>query len=113
LDADGDGCPDALEGGATIDPADLVVSASFGGGNSGGSYTGSSSEPIFHNLGTTVSATGVPTIVGSGQGLGSSQNGGTQDADCDNFEIGAKAYMRHGKYFKDGARQDMEFGRGN
>lgn len=113
LDADGDGCPDALEGSATIDPADLVVSASLDGGNSGGSYTGSSSEPIFHNLGTTVSATGVPTIVGSGQGLGSSQNGGTQNADCDNFEIGAKAYMRHGKYFKDGARHDMEFGRGN
>ncbi|WP_435524800.1 hypothetical protein [Chryseobacterium indoltheticum] len=44
-DRDGDGCPDAIEGGASFTAANLVNS-SINGGNSGPSYTGSSTTPI-------------------------------------------------------------------
>ncbi|MCG9792218.1 beta strand repeat-containing protein, partial [Flavobacterium algicola] len=73
LDSDGDGCPDAIEGGASFDNSNLVTS-SLAGGNSGSSYTGISSAPITVNLGNTVNATGVPTITGSPQTIGTSRN---------------------------------------
>ncbi|WP_346882782.1 glycine-rich domain-containing protein, partial [uncultured Algibacter sp.] len=84
LDSDGDGCPDALEGVNTptaIVLGDLTTaSGTLMGGNSGAGYTGSSSTPILDNLGNTVGSTagvdeGVPTIVGTGQAIGASQNG--------------------------------------
>lgn len=76
LDSDGDGCPDAIEGGATFTTSDLVNS-SMSGGNSGAGYTGTTT-PIIQNLGNTVGNTastmGVPTIAGTGQGVGTSAN---------------------------------------
>ncbi|PAC27665.1 thrombospondin type 3 repeat-containing protein [Flectobacillus sp. BAB-3569] len=78
LDSDGDGCPDAIEGGAAFTTADLVSSA-MAGGNSGTGYTGTSTNPVTQNLGNVVGNTattmGVPTIAGTGQSIGFSQNG--------------------------------------
>ncbi len=76
LDSDGDGCPDAIEGGGSFGSGDLVDSA-MPGGNTGASYTGTSASPVITNLGTTVGDTpttlGVPTVAGAGQGVGTSQ----------------------------------------
>jgi hypothetical protein len=80
LDSDGDGCSDAIEGGGSFTPTNLVAS-SMAGGNSGVGYTGTSAIPVVSNLGNTVNTTvssasyGVPTIATTGQGLGDSQNG--------------------------------------
>jgi large repetitive protein len=78
LDSDGDGCPDAIEGGASFKSANLVTST-MAGGNSGAGYTGTSTSPVTQNLGNTVGSTattlGVPTIAGTGQSIGYSQNG--------------------------------------
>jgi hypothetical protein len=80
LDSDGDGCSDAIEGGASFIPSNLVASTMLGG-NSGVGYTGTSATPVVSNLGNTVdnvstsASYGVPTIAGAGQGLGDSQNG--------------------------------------
>lgn len=74
LDSDGDGCPDAVEGAGTFTPSQLVDST-MPGGNSGPGYTGNSTSPIVQNLGNTVGNTvttlGVPTLAGTGQGIGS------------------------------------------
>ncbi|WP_408040185.1 VCBS domain-containing protein, partial [Tenacibaculum amylolyticum] len=81
LDSDGDGCPDALEGDSvTITSANLTTaSGTLQGGNSGPGYTGTSGISITDNLGIVVGSTpttlGVPTITGTGQGIGASQNG--------------------------------------
>lgn len=78
LDSDGDGCSDAIEGGAAFTTSNLVTST-MSGGNSGGSYTGTSTSPVIQNLGNTVGSTpttiGVPTIAVTGQTVGDSQNG--------------------------------------
>jgi len=85
LDSDGDGCPDAIEGGASFTTANLVTST-MAGGNIGGSFTGNYPSPVIKNLGNTVGNTtttmGVPTIAGTGQTIGTSQNGAAQDAAC-------------------------------
>lgn len=78
LDSDGDGCSDVLEGGATFTTAHLQDSA-LPGGNSGPGYTGTAA-PVIQNLGNTVGSTattfGIPTLAGTGQGIGDSQNAG-------------------------------------
>jgi hypothetical protein len=78
LDSDGDGCADAIEGGASFTTANLVTST-MAGGNSGAGYTGTSTSPVTQNLGNTVGSTGttlgVPTVAGTGQSIGFSQNG--------------------------------------
>ncbi len=75
LDSDGDGCPDAIEGDAAFTTSNLVNS-SMSGGNTGGSYTGTAGS-VTTNLGNTVGNTattmGVPTIAGTGQGIGGSR----------------------------------------
>ena len=75
LDSDGDGCSDAIEGDAAFTTSNLVNS-SMPGGNTGGSYTGTAG-PVTSNLGNTVGNTattmGVPTIAGTGQGVGGSK----------------------------------------
>ncbi|MDZ7897834.1 MAG: hypothetical protein U5N85_07375 [Arcicella sp.] len=81
LDSDGDGCSDAIEGGASFSSADLVVST-MAGGNSGTSYTGTSTSPVTQNLGNTVTTLGVPTIATTGQTIGTSQDKTAQDANC-------------------------------
>ncbi|WP_170061094.1 Ig-like domain-containing protein [Spirosoma aerolatum] len=82
LDSDGDGCPDALEGGASFAQAKLIAS-SMPGGNSGTGYTGTSATPITQNLGNAVDANGVPTLAGtSGQTAGTSQNAAIKAAVC-------------------------------
>lgn len=80
LDSDGDGCPDAIEGGAAFTSSNLVNSA-MPGGNTGSSYNGTAG-PTTQNLGNTVDANGIPTFTtppagytnGSGQTIGNSQN---------------------------------------
>jgi len=62
LDSDGDGCYDALEGGATI----ALTSLNANGGLSG----------------NVNASTGVPFSAGAGQSLGTSQNATAQDNDC-------------------------------
>ena len=91
LDSDGDGCSDAIEGGAAISLSNLV-SSSIPGGNSGGGYTGSYPSPVTQNLGNTVGNTpttiGIPTIAGTGQLKGVSQDGNFNvctDTDSDGF----------------------------
>ena len=81
LDSDGDGCPDALEGGANLAATSLVTS-SIAGGNSGAGYTGTSTSPVVKNLGNTVDANGIPTIAGAGQTVGNSADKLVQSANC-------------------------------
>ncbi|WP_077919585.1 Ig-like domain-containing protein [Spirosoma sp. 209] len=72
LDTDGDGCPDAIEGGAAFTTANLV-SATLANGSTG------------KNLCSTtacVDANGVPTLANGGQNVGTSQKAGVQDAAC-------------------------------
>lgn len=77
LDSDNDGCPDAIEGDENVTAAMLT--------NASGTVTvGTGSTAANQNLGTTVDAQGVPTVVNSGgaadvgsdqgQGIGDSQN---------------------------------------
>ncbi|CAN1578581.1 Bacterial TSP3 repeat [Spirosomataceae bacterium] len=61
LDSDGDGCSDAIEGGAAFTAANLTSTKALSG---------------------AVSATGIPTLAGTGQAIGTSQNAGVQDANC-------------------------------
>lgn len=81
LDSDGDGCTDAIEGGSNFNNANLVTA------------TGSiSSQTPNQNLGNTVGSTattmGVPTIAGSGQSIGQSQQAFRNDCvDSDNDGI--------------------------
>lgn len=61
LDSDGDGCPDALEGDGGFAEADLAADTS---------------------LGTTVDANSVPTVAGTGQPVGNSQDAAVSEACC-------------------------------
>ncbi|WP_159478410.1 hypothetical protein [Chryseobacterium sp. 18068] len=87
LDRDGDGCSDAVEGGGSFTNANLVTS-SINGGNTGPSYTGSSTTPVQQNLGNTVgnasTTMGVPTIAGTGQTVLISDNKNYQS--CTDFD---------------------------
>jgi hypothetical protein len=74
LDSDADGCADAIEGGASFANGNLATSAM-----PGGSTNIQSSLCI---TATCVNANGVPTIVGSPQSAGTSQNSIAQDAYC-------------------------------
>ena len=82
LDSDGDGCADAIEGAAAFTGANLQNST-MSGGNSGGSYTGVPTS-VTQNLGNTVGLTGIPTIAGAGQGIGTSVNSAVKDPNCCN-----------------------------
>ena len=85
LDSDNDGCLDAIEGDENVTTAMLVNAAS-------GLSVGTGSTASNKNLGTTVDANGVPTIVNAGgaadvgsdqgQGVGTSENALVQDAVC-------------------------------
>ena len=85
LDSDGDGCPDAIEGGANF-AASTLVTSTLAGGNSGTGYTGTSTSPVTKNLGNTVGSTtttlGVPTVATTGQTIGNSANKLVQSANC-------------------------------
>lgn len=75
LDSDNDGCPDAIEGAADIT---ALFNSAMPGGNVGAT-SGTFNKPVVQNLGNTVNTTagssnyGVPTIAGTGQGIGQSQ----------------------------------------
>ena len=77
LDSDGDGCPDAVEGGTSTGDftfTDLVTS-SMDGGN-----VGTGTDPVLFNLGTSSNPDGTPntdgdiTTLNESQGIGTSQN---------------------------------------
>lgn len=93
LDSDGDGCPDATEGGGGFTTTDLVASA-LPGGNSGGGYNGQVTFGVNHNLGNTVDANGVPNIANAGQATGQSQIAGTPCAEIEpcEMEVGGTLY---------------------
>jgi hypothetical protein len=75
LDSDNDGCLDALEGGNNL-PISVLVPA-------GGTVTvGLGSPASNQNLGNTVDANGVPTIVAGGQSAGTSANSTVKAAVC-------------------------------
>ncbi|MBL4662976.1 MAG: hypothetical protein JKY22_05365, partial [Flavobacteriaceae bacterium] len=65
LDSDADGCADAIEGDGTFIISDLTTSTIDGG-----------STGVQDNLGITVDIDGIPTVLGSPQGIGSSQDPG-------------------------------------
>ena len=90
LDSDGDGCPDALEGGANLAATSLVTS-SIAGGNSGAGFTGTSTSPVVKNLGNTIDANGIPTIAGTGQTVGNSADKLVQSANCGTCNAGTTA----------------------
>ncbi|KMQ61641.1 hypothetical protein ACM46_16770 [Chryseobacterium angstadtii] len=71
LDSDGDGCPDAIEGGGGFTSSQLVNS-SISGGNTGAAYNGYAG-PVIQNFGNTVDANGIPTIANGGQSVGNSK----------------------------------------
>ncbi|AEI51421.1 DUF6923 family protein [Runella slithyformis] len=75
LDSDGDGCPDAVEGGANFTTANLVSSTLAGGSTN-------ESRNLGTTVGTTTTTLGVPTIAGTGQTIGTSQNATAQDFAC-------------------------------
>ncbi|WP_299679053.1 VCBS domain-containing protein, partial [uncultured Dokdonia sp.] len=92
LDSDGDGCPDALEGDGAFAEADLATST-IDGGNTGGSYTGTSMDAVQDNLTGDLSGVTDPvtdgivnsdgevtqvngmTVPAVNQGIGASQDG--------------------------------------
>ncbi len=86
LDSDGDGCPDAIEGGSTAIAYANLSTSSLAGGNSGTGYNGIVSTAVQQNLGTTVNADGIPTIAGTGQTAGASQTGSTDTECCKDAE---------------------------
>jgi hypothetical protein len=65
LDSDGDGCSDAIEGGGSFTAANTAANGALSGAVSNAAAT-----------------LGVPTVAGSGQTIGSSQNAGVKDAAC-------------------------------
>jgi len=65
LDSDGDGCPDAIEGGAAFTAANITATGALSGAVS-----------------TAAATSGVPTSAGTGQTIGTSQNASAQDANC-------------------------------
>jgi trimeric autotransporter adhesin len=56
------------------------------GGNTGGTYTGTSARSVTKNLitpvGNTATTMGIPTIAGTGQAIGSSRIGSTMSTNC-------------------------------
>ncbi|GGP06678.1 hypothetical protein GCM10010992_27550 [Cloacibacterium rupense] len=81
LDSDGDGCPDAIEGGATFTTSDLQNS-SMAGGNSGVGYIGtpiSVTQNLGNTVGNTATTMGVPTIAGTGQTINNAANSFVND----------------------------------
>ena len=86
LDSDGDGCPDAIEGGGSFTSADLVTSTIDGGNtDNNGLYNGTVTYSVQGNLGTSSNSDGTPTA-GPIQGIGSSQNASVSPCPeiCDN-----------------------------
>lgn len=73
LDSDGDGCTDAIEGGATFINANLVNAT-------GTLSTQTPNQNLGNAVGNTATTVGVPTIAGAGQTVGQSQN--TERNDC-------------------------------
>ncbi|MCI3938281.1 thrombospondin type 3 repeat-containing protein [Chryseobacterium aahli] len=67
LDSDGDGCTDAIEGGAAFTTANLVTAT-------GTISTQTPNQNLGNTVGSTATTTGVPTIAGTGQSVGQSQN---------------------------------------
>jgi hypothetical protein len=86
LDSDGDGCPDATEGGGGFTTGDLHES-DLPGGNTGANYTGQVTFGVDDNLGNNVDASGVPAIANGGQVLGQSQTAGTPCAQIEPCEL--------------------------
>lgn len=66
LDSDNDGCPDYIEGSGSYTTSNGVTA--------GGTLTDGNGNAITQNLGNTVNAQGMPTVAGSGQTAGTSQN---------------------------------------
>ncbi|WP_165790462.1 beta strand repeat-containing protein [Chryseobacterium sp. MYb7] len=67
LDSDGDGCPDAVEGGGGFTNANLVTAT-------GSLATQSPNKNLGNTVGSTATTMGIPTIAGTGQNIGVSQN---------------------------------------
>ncbi len=80
LDSDNDGCPDFIEGGANFQTTDgMLATGTVSDGNGG---------IVMNNLGNTVGTVfgvdlGVPTIAGSGQPIGDSQDTTEISVCCD------------------------------
>ena len=72
LDSDNDGCLDAIEGGASFTTANLV---NAGGTVTVGTGSPASNQNLGNTVGNTASTMGIPTIAGTGQSIGDSQNG--------------------------------------
>jgi hypothetical protein len=75
LDSDNDGCLDAIEGGAAITSSQLVAAT-------GTVSVGTGSTANNQNLGNTVNANGVPTVVNGGQSAGDSANATVNSCFC-------------------------------
>lgn len=71
LDSDGDGCPDAFEGSASLVAGDLTTEGRIAGNV---------------DLDPTSSNYGVPILIGSGQGIGVSQDSTAQAPNCPDIE---------------------------
>ncbi|NRS94155.1 thrombospondin type 3 repeat-containing protein, partial [Frigoriflavimonas asaccharolytica] len=88
LDSDNDGCPDAVEGGGTIVDSQLQNSTMAGGNT--GATSGTYNLPVIRNIPGPVNTTsgaanyGVPTLAGTGQSVGSSQNPAINSCVCYN-----------------------------
>ena len=72
LDSDGDGCPDAIEGGAPFTNANLVTAT-------GTISTQTPNQNLGNTVGNTATTIGIPTVAGTGQSLGQSQDGTKND----------------------------------
>ena len=72
LDSDGDGCTDAIEGGAAFTTANLVTAM-------GAISTQTPNQNLGNTVGNTATTLGVPSIAGAGQSIGRSQNSSQND----------------------------------
>ncbi|MCD1117786.1 DUF6923 family protein [Chryseobacterium turcicum] len=77
LDSDGDGCPDAIEGGGGFTNANLQTAT----GNLASQIP---NKNLGNTVGNTATTMGVPTIAGTGQSIGNSNNSSIQNAQCAN-----------------------------
>ncbi|WP_262149125.1 hypothetical protein [Chryseobacterium foetidum] len=104
LDSDNDGCSDAIEGSSTTITNANLVNSSMPGGNTGAT-SGNYNQPVIQNLGNSVDTTptspsyGVPSIAGTGQGVGDSANSLVNSCVCyedPTLVAGATYPVKHG-----------------
>lgn len=84
LDSDNDGCPDFMEGDANFQTGDGVPATGTVVDGNGGLVTNNLGNTVGNNYGVDL---GIPTVAGTGQGIGDSQDSTVVSSSCCNLSI--------------------------